>query len=356
MTSKTLYVAGAALCAALALAACKRKEEPAPAASPAATPAPTVAGASSAGAPAAPATPAPARPFDLASVPLSATAPPPFPYVDLPKTGGELSGYHVKEQKFDRMYVIAGEELRPVEGHYLERWFPLSAAKMSALEAYRNYDSAFRALGAVPVNTVHPSDPAFIARNGGDKDKLYERLHLPNSAPVANGDVPNYAQYLLRTPDKNIWLTYLVFDDGLNASVIALEEKAMAQSVKLVSAGEMAGALDKEGHIALYLNFDTDSDAIRADSKPAVDEIAKLLRSDAKLKLAVEGHTDTSGDARHNRELSQRRAQAVVRALTAQGIDAARLKAAGLGADKPVADNGSEDGRARNRRVELVKV
>ncbi|WP_414555007.1 OmpA family protein [Stenotrophomonas forensis] len=81
----------------------------------------------------------------------------------------------------------------------------------------------------------------------------------------------------------------------------------------------------------------------------------QLLQGDPALKLSIEGHTDNSGAVAHNRSLSEDRARSVVAALTARGIAAGRLQAAGFGADKPVADNGSEEGKARNRRVELVK-
>ncbi|HEY8714481.1 MAG TPA: OmpA family protein [Candidatus Acidoferrum sp.] len=81
----------------------------------------------------------------------------------------------------------------------------------------------------------------------------------------------------------------------------------------------------------------------------------KLVQQDADLKLKVEGHTDNQGNAAANQALSERRAQAVVAWLTAHGVQASRLSAEGLGQTKPVADNGSEEGRAKNRRVELVK-
>jgi OmpA-OmpF porin, OOP family len=180
---------------------------------------------------------------------------------------------------------------------------------------------------------------------------------LPNlpSADEVPEDVPVYAQYLLRTADRNIWLSFSIFDNGNNVSLMALEEQPMQQSVGFIKADAMASALGKDGHVALYLNFDTDSDVIRPDSKPIVEEIATLLRTDAKLKLKVEGHTDNSGEAAHNRELSRQRAESVVRAVVGTGIDGARLQAAGMGADKPLADNATEEGRARNRRVELIK-
>lgn len=352
MTSKTMRVA-VALMGVLALNACKRNE----AVPDANSRVPTTSTAAAIAPSAAPAAriPAPAvQPFDLQSVPVSTATPPPFPYVDRPK---DTDAYHSEDKPFDRIYVLAGGELRAVEGRVAQRWFPPSVVNMSLLEAWRNYETAFRAMGAVRVDKVDPTDPQFIARNGGDGEAILKRLRLPN-VPTRDDlgeGIPAYAQYLLRTPEKNIWLSFSVFDNGNNVSLTTVEEKAMEQRVTLVSAEGMASALDQEGHIALYLNFDTDSDAMRDDSKPAVDEIARLLRANPNLKLKVEGHTDSSGDAGHNRELSRRRAESVVHAVRAQGIDGKRLQAAGLGADKPLADNATDDGRALNRRVELVK-
>jgi outer membrane protein OmpA-like peptidoglycan-associated protein len=85
-------------------------------------------------------------------------------------------------------------------------------------------------------------------------------------------------------------------------------------------------------------------------------EIAKMLQQSPDVKLSVEGHTDNVGAAASNQGLSEKRAQAIVAWLTAHGVDASRLKAKGWGQTKPVADNSSEDGRAKNRRVDLVKI
>jgi outer membrane protein OmpA-like peptidoglycan-associated protein len=86
-----------------------------------------------------------------------------------------------------------------------------------------------------------------------------------------------------------------------------------------------------------------------------MDEINKLLAADAALKLSIEGHTDGTGGADHNRQLSTARARAVFGALVGLGVDPSRLASKGFGPDKPIADNGTEEGRAKNRRVELVK-
>jgi OOP family OmpA-OmpF porin len=102
--------------------------------------------------------------------------------------------------------------------------------------------------------------------------------------------------------------------------------------------------------------FDTDSDRIKPESAPVVKMIAKGLEANPALKLLIEGHTDSTGDAGHNLDLSKKRAEALKSVLAAQfKIDASRLTTAGLGATKPVDTNDTPQGRAQNRRVELVK-
>lgn len=134
-----------------------------------------------------------------------------------------------------------------------------------------------------------------------------------------------------------------------------VEVKAMEQQVE-VSASEMLDALNKDGFIALYgILFDTGKDTIKAESEPLLGEIVSLLQSNAGLKLSVEGHTDNVGKAKANQDLSQRRAASVKKYLVGKGVDAKRLETKGWGDTKPVSDNRTEDGRAKNRRVELVK-
>lgn len=285
------------------------------------------------------------QPLDIHTVPVHTAPLPPFPYLAYPP---QLNRAHYVSgnANFDAISFIVGRQLRTVEGRVETRGFSNKTADMSPMAIRRNYEAALAGLGAVKVNTVGSRDPGLIAANGSQYD-LHKKLRIPD-ANLA------YDSYLLRTPDKNIWMA-LMFSDDRTAFVV-VEEKAMQQSVALVSAATMRTELAAKGHIPLYINFDTDQATIRTDGKPAVDEIAALLRNDASLKLSIEGHTDNSGDTKHNLDLSRQRADAVVQQLVASGIDAARLKAAGRGAATPLADNNDDAGRSKNRRVELVKI
>lgn len=131
-----------------------------------------------------------------------------------------------------------------------------------------------------------------------------------------------------------------------------VEKQAMEQTI---TADAMGTAIDKDGFVALDIRFATAKADILPESMPVVNEIAALLKKRTALRVGVEGHTDNTGTAPTNLTLSRQRAESVVKALTAQGIAASRLTPAGFGQANPIADNRTEEGRARNRRVEIVK-
>jgi outer membrane protein OmpA-like peptidoglycan-associated protein len=141
-------------------------------------------------------------------------------------------------------------------------------------------------------------------------------------------------------------------DDGYVYTLTILELSEMEQEV---SSGGMLDTLNKDGHVAVNILFDTGKATIKPESQPLIDQIVDMMKANGDLKIRVEGHTDNVGNPLSNMGLSEGRAKAVVNALTAAGIAPDRLTSAGFGQDKPVADNGAEEGRAKNRRVELVK-
>jgi OmpA-OmpF porin, OOP family len=135
-----------------------------------------------------------------------------------------------------------------------------------------------------------------------------------------------------------------------------LTVKGMKQEVS-ADITAMTDELNKSGHLAVYgIHFETGGSMIMPDSMHVLGEVAQMLQQNPNIKVSVEGHTDNVGVAVHNQELSETRAQTVMAWLTAHGVAGPRLNAKGWGQSKPVADNSSEEGRAKNRRVEFVKI
>jgi len=177
-----------------------------------------------------------------------------------------------------------------------------------------------------------------------------------NAAQKIGGQVlyqnPFHVYLKITRGNSEFWVHVKACDGGDCYEVTIIEKKAMVQEV---TANEILDALNSQGFIALDIHFETNQAVIKPESKPILDQIAAALRDNPSLKVSVEGHTDNSGTPQGNRALSLKRAEAVVAALVQAGIATGRLSAAGWGQEKPVADNRSEEGRAKNRRVEVVK-
>lgn len=281
---------------------------------------------------------------------------PPFPLLSFPDALPE-NGRNEQDVAFEEVYVIAGAGLRKVAGRMSTRAFSNAEAGLSASAVRRNYQQALEALGAVRVNQVKPTDAELVSKEGGDVEKVLEKMRLMDAGPrFDDRGIATYDVYLIRSPLGNTWVTVTMDEGGLSTFLMTLQEKPLSQSVSALTAERFATALNTDGHLALYLSFDTDQTTLRADSSAVIAEVVKLLQSDPALRLRIEGHTDNAGSPAHNHTLSAGRASSVKTALVGRKIDGMRLETKGFGATHPLADNTSDAGRIKNRRVELVKL
>jgi outer membrane protein OmpA-like peptidoglycan-associated protein len=151
------------------------------------------------------------------------------------------------------------------------------------------------------------------------------------------------------------WLRVNV-NAGLGQQYLRIvDEKPFKQSM-VFGPAQLKEALDRDGKVALYgIHFDLDKATLKPDSVKQLQHVVTLMQNYPKLKLEVQGHTDNQGKADYNVKLSQKRAETVNQYLQLFGISSERLQPKGYGQTKPVATNATDEGRAKNRRVELVK-
>ncbi len=267
-----------------------------------------------------------------------------FPYFGLIDAYRRSGHGNDKDVDFDRYEFFDGTKIIHVEGRLTT--MDAEGHGASAFQVLKTYESLVTGLGGVKV----------FEGKGEDLDAL--RLEFSDKrhrSPVYSSD--QIGVYMLRTPESEIWVEAYVNPSKRGPySLTVVEKKALEVKASLLPAEEMKKELDAKGHVALYINFDFDKADIKPESQPIIEQIVKLLKNNPSLNLTVEGHTDNIGTPAYNKQLSEARAKSVVAALSAQGIEAQRLKAAGYGQEKPIADNTTDPGRAQNRRVELVKV
>jgi len=158
--------------------------------------------------------------------------------------------------------------------------------------------------------------------------------------------------------EKKGGVTYVhieAHNDGRDYQVVVVEKGEMKQDI-VADAAALSASIAATGKAAVYgIYFDTGKSVVKPESNPSLEEITKLLKQNGGLALYVVGHTDNVGALDYNLKLSADRAEAVVKALIGRGIVASRLKGAGVGPFCPVASNRTEEGKAKNRRVELVE-
>ena len=212
----------------------------------------------------------------------------------------------------------------------------------STLEIFRNYEAGLKDAGFATL---------FTCRG----DQCGGQIGLKGLGYLPESDDARYLAVKLARPEGDIYVGMHV--QSLTTRVVVVELKRMEAGLVTVSADSLDKDFTRVGHVAVYeILFDTGKADLKPASDAALTEIASLLARSPALKLYVVGHTDNVGGLAQNVDLSKRRAQAVVLALTTtHKVAAARLQADGVGPLAPVAGNEEEAGRAKNRRVELVK-
>jgi OmpA-OmpF porin, OOP family len=247
----------------------------------------------------------------------------------------------------------------PLEGA-LTRITYRAPADRSSLEVVRNYEQALQAAGFETIFSCS------AAECGG---RNFNHAASPRNYYMGFGEYHAEQRYLaarLARPEGDVYASvYVVMNkagggpdkDRAMVQLNVVELQPMEERMVVTEASAMERDLAADGRVAVYgILFDFDSDTMRPDSKPQLDEIGKLLKDSAGLNVLIVGHTDSQGAFDYNVDLSKRRAASVVEALVGQyGIERARLTPVGVGMAAPVATNRSEDGRARNRRVEPVE-
>ena len=243
----------------------------------------------------------------------------------------------------------------------------IAPAGRSALEVFRNYEGELKEKGYEILFSGSKDEL-------GPYDSFAETLYgRDRQYPIPGDERTKNQQFLsarLVRTEGNVYVTVCAFENNFWGSetkmekgrtycrVDMVETKPMETKMVTVTSEEMARGLESSGKIALYgIYFDTDKADVKPESKAALEEMAKLLKTFPDLRVLVVGHTDSTGDREYNMGLSRRRAEAVVKSLReSYGIAASRLVPAGVGMLAPVASNRTEEGRAKNRRVELVEM
>ncbi|MGA9061968.1 MAG: DUF4892 domain-containing protein [Terracidiphilus sp.] len=273
--------------------------------------------------------------------------------------GSYIAKYLTKE--FDEFALPLGpvdEENKitknqPLEGK-ITRIVYVAPVGRTVLEVFRNYQDALKKAGFETLFTCGPqgcgSTIANAYANSGDNADYWGPEHGIH-----------YISAKLARPEGDVYVSLLIDnlgpDNRANAELYIVEVKPMESGLITVDAASLANDISRTGHASVYgIYFDTGKADIKPESDATMKEIAKLLQGDPTLKLYVVGHTDNQGALDMNMDLSHKRADAVLAALsTKYGVPAGRLRSYGCGPYSPVASNDTDDGRAKNRRVELVK-
>ena len=283
--------------------------------------------------------------FNIEEIPFTTANIGDFPFFTLPE--GLKSMNKPFERKFDVCFFPINGIMTPIEGKLYKIFVTSNRGEEYSKHYFeKSMEDYLNSVGAVKLF------------DGEITKEEYERYHKQDPNKGADGDIGYFNEhiksYVIRTKDKgNIYVQFS--SNNSSGKLNILQEETFKQTITKVTAEEIANDLTEKGKAILYINFDVDKATLTPEGNETVQQIAQALAKDTALKIAIQGHTDDTGNAAHNKKLSENRANEVLQSLSKQGIEKSRLTAQGFGAEQPLVANDSEENKAKNRRVELVK-
>ena len=284
--------------------------------------------------------------FDIEQIAVSSADIGDFPYFTLPKGLRPLN--KPLQREFDVCFFPVEGVMMPFEGKLYKINIDSEPGEQFSQRFFeKSMEDYLTGIGAVKVF------------DGSITSEEYERYNKQDPNKGDEGDIGYAGQhiyfYVIRSATQgNVYIQYTA--NNAAATLNVLQEAGFQQTITKVKAADIAKDLTTQGKSVLYINFDVDKATMNKEGLAVVSEIAEALESEKSLNISIEGHTDNTGEAQHNKKLSTQRANAVQEALVQQGIAASRLTSTGFGAEKPLVGNTSEENKAKNRRVELVRV
>lgn len=283
--------------------------------------------------------------LDLEKIPQTKVDIGDFPFLNLPKGLEARKG--ALQKNFDVCFFPIDGVMTPFEGKlYKAGITAIQGEEYSQRYFEKSMEDYLQSIGAVKVY------------DGEITKEEFERYNKQDPNKGASGDMGYWNEriqlYVIKPQDKGIVLIQFTSNNA-GGTLNILQQEALKQTITKVTAEDISKDLVETGKSILYINFDIDQANITKDGQVLVRQISEALQKDRTLKVSIEGHTDNSGDISHNKKLSNDRANAVLNSLVSNGIDKSRLAAKGLGSGNPLFPNDSEENKAKNRRVELVR-
>lgn len=244
-----------------------------------------------------------------------------------------LENYYIdgcKENYNEYEFMMGNDKTQILEGTLIDILYtydgPFGPNLPSKLQVIRNYENA-------------------IAKMGGQK--VYSR--------TSDDGGWTGATFHLQKDGSEYWLgIYDLINNPVDQfTFVLLTVQGMKQEI---TANEMFEKINSGLPITLYINFETGKSAIKSDSENIVEELYQMMNENPDLKILVEGHTDNVGNKSSNQSLSEKRATGLKTALVTKGISSSKIETVGFGQDQPLADNSTDEGRAKNRRIEIKKI